>query len=170
MTAVLVTGNIGSGKTLVCRYLSSKGWPVYDCDSRCKALYGSVPGLRERIERELGIPFSELERIFSDGDLKRRLEDIVYPVVADDIRKWLSGLDSPLAFVESATAASHPAFAGLFDKVILVRAPMSEREKRNPKAAQRDASQDFSDVSADIVIDNDSTREQLYNKLDLLKI
>ena len=49
MKTFLVTGPIGSGKSEVCRYLASKGYPVYDCDSRTKGLYESVPGLKSRI-------------------------------------------------------------------------------------------------------------------------
>ena len=64
MTTVLVTGPIGGGKSTVCRILELAGYPVYDCDARCKALYDTVPGLKEQIEKELEIPFRELGRIF----------------------------------------------------------------------------------------------------------
>jgi ABC-type antimicrobial peptide transport system ATPase subunit len=37
-----VTGNIGSGKSVVSRMLSIMGVPVYDCDSRAKALMNSA--------------------------------------------------------------------------------------------------------------------------------
>lgn len=47
---LLITGGIGSGKSLVSRYMEELGVPVYDSDSRTKALYeGSCfPGLRLR--------------------------------------------------------------------------------------------------------------------------
>ena len=100
MTTVLVTGPMGSGKSLACRYIASRGWPVYDCDSRCKELYRSVPGLKQDIEAALGIPFSELGRNFDDPSLKARLEALVYPLMAQDIKEWKASQDSALAFVE----------------------------------------------------------------------
>ena len=39
MKTVAVTGGIGSGKSTVCRLLSSRGIPVYDCDSSAKGLW-----------------------------------------------------------------------------------------------------------------------------------
>lgn len=65
MTTWLVTGAIGSGKSEVCRFLASKGLPVYDCDSRTKMLYSTVPGLKCRIEEALGVPFENLSVILA---------------------------------------------------------------------------------------------------------
>ena len=72
MKTILVTGGIASGKSEVCRYLASKGLPVYDSDSRTKALYGSVPGLVERIEAAIGVPFAQIGVIFSTARGARR--------------------------------------------------------------------------------------------------
>ena len=38
LRTVAVTGGIGSGKSMVCALLAEKGIPVYDSDSRTKAL------------------------------------------------------------------------------------------------------------------------------------
>lgn len=166
MKTILVTGGIASGKSEVCRYLSSLGYPVYDCDSRTKALYDNVPGLREKIEESLGIPFAELSRIFTDDSLRKKLEAIVYPLVHEDLASWLSGLSSPAAFVESATAASHPLFSDLYDSILLVRSDESLRMGRNPKAAERAHLQHFDDVAADYTIENNSTITELHHEVD----
>ena len=50
MKTLVITGGIGSGKSVVSEYLSSKGIPVYDCDSRTKALYYENPLLVMDIE------------------------------------------------------------------------------------------------------------------------
>ena len=166
MKTFLVTGPIGSGKSEVCRYLASKGYPVYDCDSRTKGLYESVPGLKSRIETALGIDWSEIGIIFSDSGRRETLERIVFPLVADDIRAWKSGLDSRLAFIESAIATEKKEFDGLYDGVLLVTADYSLRCGRNPKAAQRDSLQTFDLSGADWVLENDSTIEELHLKTD----
>ena len=167
MTAVLVTGPIGSGKSTACRYLESKGYPVYDCDSRCKRLYVEVPFLKERIEQELGIPFGELRRIFEDEQLRGKLEALVYPLLVEDLKRWKSSNeDSPLLFIESAIALDKPCFYGLWDRVLMINARRSLRMKRNSDSQQRDAVQSFDRSKMDVIIRNDGSREALYKQLD----
>lgn len=166
MRTVLVTGPIGSGKSEACRYLASEGYPVYDCDSRTKALYESVPGLKERIEKALGIKWSEIGIIFTDASRREALEKIVYPLLIADINAWKASLDVDLAFIESAIALQKPELDGLYDSVLMVTAPLSVREGRNPKVRGRDALQEFDGDRIDFRIDNDSSIEVLHLKID----
>lgn len=167
MKTILVTGGIASGKSAVCARLEYLGFPVYDCDSRTKSLYESVPGLKGRVEDVTGVPFSEIGVIFHDEARRRALGDVVYPVLLDDIRSWLgSQHDSPLAFVESAIALDIPMFDSLWDSVLLVKAPMDLRLERNPKTAQRAALQSFDESRADHIIENDSTLSELHTRVD----
>lgn len=166
MKTILVTGPIGSGKSEVCRYLESKGYPVYDCDSRTKALYGSVPGLKRSIEKALDISWDQIGIIFSDRSRREALEKIVYPFVVRDICDWKRGLDSGIAFIESAIAMDKPMFDGLYDDVLLVTAGYDVRKARNPKAEQRNALQSFDLSRIGYIIENDTTLEELHNKTD----
>ena len=168
MTTVLVTGPIGSGKSAVCRHLQARGYAVYDCDSRCKALYDEVPGLKARLEQELGIPFTELRRIFEDDALREKLESIVYPLLVKDLQAWKASLDGDLSFIESAVALGKPCFDGLYDKVLLVTAPRGVRESRNPEVARRDALQTFDASKADYTITNAGSIESLHRETDKL--
>ena len=166
MKTILVTGPIGSGKSEACRYLASLGFPVYDCDSRCKGLYESVPGLKLRIENELKVQFSELGVIFRDASLREKLESIVYPLLLRDIENWKDSLDCSLAFIESAVALEKPLFRNTYDKVLLVKAPKRLRHSRNPEAASREALQKFDKSLIDYTIDNGSDLESLYKKTE----
>ncbi len=131
MLTVIVTGMIGSGKSAVCALLSKRGIPVYDSDSRTKALYDSVPGLKERIEAELGVLFSGLAKaIFSDADAREKLEAIVYPLVRADFEAWRDAQDAPFVVLESAIILSKPIFDGLADAVVAVTAPEEIRLER----------------------------------------
>ncbi len=169
MKTVLVTGGIASGKSELCRYLSSKGFAVYDSDSRTKALYESVPGLKERVEDALGVPFSEIGIIFSDDARREKLEAVVYPEVLKDFLEWKSSQAGRAVFFESAVAASKAVFDGQWDEIWLVRAPLEVRLERNPKTAGRLSSQTELDATqADVVIDNDSSLEELHKKVDIL--
>ena len=166
---VLITGAIGSGKSAICERLRALGYPVYDCDSRTKALYDSVPGLKARIETALGVPFSEVGIIFRDADKRRALEEIVYPEVQKDLAAWKAEQKAELLFMESAIALEKPAFDGSYDEVWLVRAPYETRLSRNPDAAIRSALQAMVDPSrANVIIDNDSSLEELNDKVDKL--
>ena len=168
MKTVLVTGGIGSGKSEVCRYLAARGFPVYDSDSRTKALYGSVPGLKEKVEAAIGAPLSEAAVIFRDPARRERLEAVVYPEVLADFKAWrASRADAVTVFMESAVALGKSIFEGLWDEVWLVEAPLEQRKARNPKVAGRLASQPPADRSkVDIIIENDSTLEALHKKID----
>ena len=166
---ILVTGPIGSGKSEVCRYLSSKGWPVYDCDFRTKALYDEVPGLKEKVEKAIGVPMSEAGIIFRDPSRREALEKVVYPEVLSDLERWKASQRSGLLFVESAVALEKPLFDGTYDRVWLVLAPDAERFRRNPRAKERSAAQAPADPArADVTIINDSTIEELHRKIDRL--
>ena len=165
MRTVLVTGPIGSGKSAVCKYLASLGFPVYECDARTKMLYSLVPGLKCSIEERLGLPWAEIGRVFSEPDKLRTLEEMVYPHVLDDLKAWKAAQKAPLLFVESAIALDKPQFDGLYDAVLLVTAPYEVRVQRNPKAAERDALQSFDPARADWTLENEGTKEELNLKI-----
>ncbi len=173
MLTVIVTGMIGSGKSAVCALLSKRGIPVYDSDSRTKALYDSVPGLRERIEAELGVPFSGLARlIFSDAAARERLEAIVYPLVRADFEAWRDAQDTPFVVLESAIILSKPIFDGISDRVVAVTASEDVRLERlisrglsEEDARRRMASQSLDLSKADAVIHNDGTLQSLSRRV-----
>lgn len=143
-----VTGGIGSGKSAVCSVLASRGIPVYDSDSRTKALYVEVPGLMSRISEALGTDAADPDGrpdtrklaslVFSDPEKLRLLEEIVYPEVKKDFRRWADGLSgSRIVAIESAVILEKPFFRDMYDKVLVVDAPVELRLRR---AAARDGS------------------------------
>ena len=165
MKTILVTGPIGSGKSEACRYLASLGFPVYDCDSRTKLLYSLVPGLKCRIEDALDLPWAQIGTVFSNSGKLAKLEEIVYPYVVEDLKGWKAAQRAPLLFVESAIALDKPQFDGLYDRVLLVTAPLEIRAARNPRVAERDALQSFDASRIDFTLVNDGTPEELYIKI-----
>ena len=169
MKTVLITGGIASGKSEVCRWLASKGLPVYDSDSRTKALYDSVPGLKARVEEAIGLPFAQIGVIFEDAAKREALEAVVYPEVLKDFLGWMAAQTGLVVFFESAIALEKPIFEGLWDEVWLVRAPLEQRLARNHRTAARLASQkETGEEQADVIIENDSSIEELHVKVDYL--
>lgn len=153
METIAVTGGIGSGKSLVCRYLRDSGIPVYDSDSGTKALYVSDVRLREAVRSAMsGFCGGNADCLFrSDGhlDLKalaklvfsrkealEALEAVVHPAVLEDFIRWRSSavvsnaaLYGAVA-IESAIILEKPLFRGIADKVILVDASPDVRVRR----------------------------------------
>jgi dephospho-CoA kinase len=184
MTTVLITGGIGSGKSEVCRRLVSRGYPVYDSDSRAKALYDEVPGLAARVDEALGGGVLDaggrLDRralaaaVFADPAALRRLESVVHPEVLADFLRWRDAQGRNLVFMESAIAAESPLFKDLFDAVVLVDAPESVRLERacSRDSAKREAvlerirAQRFDGFTPDHVIVNDGSLEELRARTD----
>lgn len=146
MRTLLITGGIGSGKSLVCRILSEQGVPVYDSDSRAKALYesdlqlkrGVVELFGERILNSSGsIDRKALSAVvFSDREALAALERVVHPAVYRDFEAFVGAhSDSPIVAFESAIALQRGYPEGIFDEVVYVDAPL---ELRLGRAARRD--------------------------------
>ena len=156
---ILLTGPIGAGKSVARRYLESLGYPVYDCDSRCKALYVKFPRLLESVSEE----------IFTDPAAMKRMEETVFPPLHADILDWKKENEgSDLLFIESATALSKRQFDDIYDEVWLIDAPFQTRLSRNPKTALRDSLQRFDCSRVSHVLTNDSTPQELYKKINTL--
>ncbi len=149
MITLAVTGGIGSGKSLVCSFLSEKGIPVYDSDSRTKALYDSDHILVMRMAEAVGTKITGddgmLDRrllasvIFSDSQALARIESIVHPAVLRDFLSWADGYavqccgsgvserKIPFVVMESAIILEKPLFKDAFDFTLLVDAPLETR-------------------------------------------
>ena len=193
-STILLTGGIGSGKSLVSSYLISEGVPVYDSDSRTKALYDNDPSIVTSLESSLGVNLHDsagrLDRkalagvIFSDRDSLAKVEAIVHPAVLEDFLRWKEGSSprfpnrfgtAPFVVMESAIALEKPLFRDVFDAVVLVTAPLLtrvERVRSRDSAKEEDilrriSSQKFDPMDADAVINNDLDEEELRRRTDL---
>lgn len=193
MKVVVVTGGIGSGKSVACRILQSQfGWPVYNADSKVKELYVSSPTLLTDIEDALEmklrnadgefIPSLLASRIFSDSGALEKVEELVFPELTSDFEMWKKEQGNvDYVILESATILEKPALKGMWDILILIDAPIELRRARTAArdgvseeiAGRRMESQKLmNEVSkgmvipdADVVILNDSTESKLQEKL-----
>ena len=117
---IIVSGLIGAGKSTVCRMLEGRGIPVYDCDSRAKALYEVYPALKAMLSPDL----------FSRPGALETLEDALFPLLLEDIRRWAGDTGAAVVAVESATMLYKPFFDGFGDYVLWVSAPQESRLRR----------------------------------------
>lgn len=133
-----LTGGIGSGKSTLAAELVRRGYPVYCSDLEAKRIVVENPMVRSQIELLFGSEVYEgdhycTERVskvvFRHPDMLERLNAIVHPAVAYDLRQWVKRQDAKYCFVESAILYE----SGLdkdCDKVVCVVAPEEVRVER----------------------------------------
>lgn len=145
MIKVGITGGIGSGKSTVCRMFAELGVPVYDCDSRAKALMQESPRLRDEIIGLFGgncYKGAMLDRaflacsVFGDERRLKALEAVVHPEVKRDIEDWCSMQECDYVVIESAILFES-GIAEMMDRTVAVLAPQNIRLER---AVNRDGS------------------------------
>ena len=116
MLKIGITGNIGTGKTEVCKILESLGAPIIYADEIAKILTSSDESIKQVIRKLFGDevynPNGTLNRkiishlIFKDAKLKSKLEKIVHPKVINFIinkfNEFQLSKNYKIVFVEAA--------------------------------------------------------------------
>ncbi len=188
MKKVGITGNIGSGKSYVCKIFENLGIPVFYSDDETKKLY-LIPSVKELIVNRFG-----QEVYFDDGTLNRKLlsyhlfkneeamrfiESVLYPALNQHFDQWCEQQISPYVLYESAILFEKN-YEKFFDKIIFVSAPEDIRLQRvmlrddcteeNVRSRMRlQLSEDLKISKADYVIYNDGTKAVEPQVLDINK-
>lgn len=133
-----ITGNIGSGKSLVCKIFQQLGINTFYSDEETKKLY-LLPEIKEQI-----VNYFKDEVYFKDGALNKKLlsyhlfknpkalqfvESVLYPQLNKTFDKWCERQNSDYVLFESAILFEKK-FDNLFDKIIFVSAPEDIRLQR----------------------------------------
>lgn len=139
-----ITGGIGSGKTYVCKIISSLGYPIYDCDSRAKALMSTDKDLISSIKQLIGCDSYNNDGsinkeviagfLFANKSNADKMNQLVHPAVKRDFLQWASEQQSECVFMESAILFESK-FNDAVDHTVAIYAPAEIRLKR---AMQRD--------------------------------
>jgi len=144
MLKVGITGNIGSGKTLVCRIFQSIGIQVYNADDRAKWLMQHQPELKASIINLFGEEAylnNQLNRpyiakiVFNDFEKLNQLNGLVHPAVAVDTVSWFNNLKEEAYALKEAALIFETNMQHALDKVITVAAP---KEIRLARVLERD--------------------------------
>lgn len=138
-----ISGNIGSGKSYVCKIFNQLGISTFHSDEETKKLY-FLPDVKKEIIGRFGE-----EVYFSDGSLNKKLlsyhlfqnpealkfiETLLYPKLNQVFDEWCEQQSSEYVLFESAILFEKN-FDKQFDKVIFVSAPENIRLQR---AMERD--------------------------------
>ena len=135
----VITGGIGSGKSVVSRMLAVMGYPTYDCDSRAKWLMQHDAHLRSQLSDLLGEDIYNAQgqvrrdvmasRIFGDKQLLEAVNAVVHPAVRTDIEQWAEACCAKRVFVETALL-DESGLRNVAHDTWLVDAPVAVRVER----------------------------------------
>jgi dephospho-CoA kinase len=142
MYKVGITGGIGSGKSTICKLFELLEVPVYYADARAKLLMWQDKSLKLEIKNVFGNEVYHsngrinrallANKIFSNTELLKTINNLVHPVVQKDTEAWLNSLathDLPYALKEAAIMIESGSHLHL-DALIVVTCPLAIRIKR----------------------------------------
>ncbi len=138
-----LTGNMGSGKSVVSTIFRIMGIPVYDCDTEAKRLMQHDKITRSKIIEAFGkecyTPSKELNKkhiasiIFNDTAALQKMNNIVHPRVKEDFAQWSTRQHNKTVAIESAILFE----CGLRDSVDIAIAIYADRETCIERACRR---------------------------------
>lgn len=188
MLKVGITGGIGSGKSTVCRLFALMGIPVYDADSRAKALMTTNASLVKSVKKYFGAEVYDndgnLNRkllgsiVFNDKEKLNLLNSLVHPVVQKDHEQWhRKQKNCPFTIKEAALLFESGSYKKL-DLIITITAPLQlriERAMKRDHATRKEVmarlKKQWTDAqrkkAADFIISNDE-RDSLIQKVEVL--
>ena len=170
MLKIGITGGIGSGKSVVANILQQMGFPVYDSDSRAKALTQTNADIRQQLTAMFGdnlFKYNILDKkalsqlIFSSDKNLKAVNAIIHPVVVGDFATWTTRQNAAAVFLESAILMESGLYQKM-DKIILVTTPEKLRIDRVIKRCQ------LSDKEIQQRMQMQKTEETLADKADFV--
>ena len=182
-----LTGNIGTGKSTVLRYLAQKGAHVVDADKlthRAQLPDGpAYPAIVEAFGKEILNEDGSINRpalgkvVFSDAAKLAQLERIVHPAVFLLAQQEIASTDAPVIILEAIKLLESNNIVRLCNEIWVITASeetqiarlMASRGMSRQEAQQRMANQSPQTEKvkrAHRVIDNDGDTEKLYEQLD----
>ena len=182
-----LTGNIGTGKSTVLRYLAQKGAHVVDADKlthRAQLPDGpAYPAIVEAFGKEILNEDGSINRpalgkvVFSDAAKLAQLERIVHPAVFLLAQQEIDSTDAPVIILEAIKLLESNNIVRLCNEIWVITASeetqiarlMASRGMSRQEAQQRMANQSPQTEKvkrAHRVIDNDGDTEKLYEQLD----
>lgn len=189
MRVIGLTGGIASGKSLVSQQLVELGAVVVDADKLGHETYRQGTETHRAVAEAFGPeivgPDGEIDRgalgakVFGDPEARRRLEEIVWPVIRRLAAERLTGLREqsvPVVVLEAAVLIEAD-WLDLVDEVWLVEASpqtvrqrLSDRNGLTPEQAEARLRAQLTNEKrrpyADLVIENDGSLDELRRRVD----
>lgn len=178
MKKIGITGNIGSGKTLVCSIFEAFQIPVFYADKEAKKIY-STPEIYKQMVSRFGksvynsdktIKSAVLaKKLFNNNDHLHFVNEIIHPAVHHYFDEWLKSFESKPYILYEAAILIETGYYKDFDAIVLVTAPENtrierilERDKTSLKDVYSRISRQMNEEKkmefADFIIQNDGKK------------
>lgn len=188
MLTVGIIGKIGSGKSLLCGYLSSRGFPCIYADQVGHNLLDD-PYIQERLSALLGSSILSADgkidraliahQVFKKPIKRKKLNALIHPKMVEKIVARIESYresGEQAVFVEAAIM-KEMGLVDYMDHILLISAPLLLRQERELKmrglsaseVLARDQVQDIDLAEFDVpmsILVNNGTIDQLYEKAD----
>ncbi len=142
MFKIAITGGAGSGKSTVARMFEDLGAEVLDADAVAHEVVKPGTPAWEELHQAFGPDYfredGELDRprlaarVFADPEARRRLDDIVHPRVAREVKRHLQDLKErgALLILVEVPLLFEAGLAGAYDRIIMVYVEEADQVKR----------------------------------------
>ncbi|MBI3124139.1 MAG: dephospho-CoA kinase [Ignavibacteriales bacterium] len=188
---VAITGGIGSGKSSVSDYLEKKGHSVLRADLIAKELMAQDAQIKKKLIEEFGEESYSNDKlntqylaanVFSKEENVQKINSIVHPPVLEKIDQLAKEIfkNQDIVFIETALVYEAN-LEDFFDYVLLVLADektrierIINREKVTEEQVRARMQYQIPDEEkkddADFVLDNNTTLQELENRVEFLLI
>lgn len=183
MHKIAIVGNIAAGKSEVEKYLSKKDFVVLDTDMMTHDILMDKPDVPEAFEDYDIFEYGRLSKqklgklVFDNPELKSKLEDIVHPLIMQEIDNAFRIYSNEKIVFISVPLLFEVGWESLFDKIIFIKADDNIRLERlieRSGLSREDASkrlksqipQDEKLAKAHYIIENNSTIDNLYEQIE----
>ena len=180
-----LTGGIASGKSTVWKYLAEKGFKVYDADKIAKDISG-----KKSVQKEIILTFGDKildengnidrkklkEIVFENKEKLKQLNAIIHPKVID-FYKELKEKNTDEVIIFDVPLLFESGIDKFCDKILVVISDYEiqlnrivERDKIDRELAEKIIKSQLSNEErikkADVVIENNSSLEDLFEKVE----
>lgn len=187
MLKVAVTGGIGSGKSAVGEILEELGAVIIDSDELARTVIERGNSGYDQVLAAFGdevLTSGEIDRaklaglVFSDPELRKKLEGIIHPLVREAAEEIMKSAPSGSVVVNEIPLLFETNGAKRFDFVIAVQTPMELRIERlsqrgmklyeiEKRIAVQASDQERASI-ANVIVVNDGSLDQLRSKVEEL--
>jgi dephospho-CoA kinase len=139
MIKVGLTGNIGSGKSLVCKAFEALNIPIFYADLEARKILNSpemVAKIANVFGNEVVLINHEIDRpklasiVFKAASELEKLNQLIHPQLRENFQMWTADHQEAAYVIQEAAILFENNFNQLMDKVITVSAPLDVRLKR----------------------------------------
>lgn len=183
MIKYAIVGNIASGKSEMERVLDKHGFVVLDSDLMAHDILMDKPDVAKAFTDYDVFEYGRLSReklgklVFNDNILKQKLEEIVHPLIKEEIETSFNVYSDEDAVFISVPLLFEVGWEDLFDKIVFIKSDDNIRLERlinrngysKEYAQQRISSQIPQNEKinkADYVIENNSTKDEFIKKVE----